>query len=243
MLMPSLTDIGMSLDDFERLVRARRSVRNFKADPLSEDLLDRLLDAARWAPSGYNLQPTHFFVVSDSAIKPALRTACLNQRQIEEAPATVLFLGDRRAARDNFQEILEAEEAGGGMHPSYRKSLEKVVPLAFHTGPLGLGWLWKATLPALRRLALPTPELPAVHRRFWLAKQVSLSAMVFMLCATAAGLGTCPMEGFDEARVKKVLGIPAHMLVVMVIPVGFPAEDKLVRSRLPLSARVHRNGW
>ncbi len=241
--MAPLTDIGMSLDEFEQLVRARRSIRNFRPDPLPADLLDRLLDAARWAPSGYNLQPTHFVVVTDPALKPALRRACMDQRQIEEAPATIVFLGDRRVAANNFREMLQAEEAAGGMHPSYRKSLEKFVPLAFDTGPLGLGWLWKATLPALRRLALPTPELPAVHRRFWLAKQVSLCAMVFMLAATAAGLGTCPMEGFDEARVKKVLGIPVHLVVVMVIPVGFPADDKLLRSRLPLGACMHRNRW
>ena len=129
------------------------------------------------------------------------------------------------------------------MHPKYRASLEKFVPLAFHTGPVGFGWLWKATLPAVRRMGLPTPELPAIHRRYWLAKQVSLSVMVFMLAAAAAGLGTCPMEGFDESRVKKLLGIPAHMLVVMVVPVGFSADIEPKRTRLPLEKIIHRNGW
>jgi len=37
-----------------------------------------------------------------------------------------------------------------------------------------------------------------VHRRYWLAKQAGLSAMSFMLAATAAGLATCPMEGFSD---------------------------------------------
>jgi nitroreductase len=90
---------------------------------------------------------------------------------------------------------------------------------------------------------MPTPELPAIHRRFWLAKQVSLSAMVFMLAATAAGLGTCPMEGFDEARVKKILKIPSYMIVVVVIPVGYSADGELKRSRIPLGSIVHREGW
>jgi nitroreductase len=233
----------MSLEVFEKLARERRSVRTFRPDPLPEGMIERLLDAARWAPSGYNLQPTHFYVVTDPALKPALRVACMDQRQIEEAPATILFLGDRRVVANNFREMIRTEEELGALHPKYRASLEKYVPLAFDTGPLGIGWLWKATLPSVRRMAFPTPELPAIHRRFWLAKQVSLAAMVFMLAATAAGLGTCPMEGFDEARVKKVLGIPAHMLVVMVVPLGYSADGELRRSRFPLSAFAHWNQW
>jgi nitroreductase len=139
--------------------------------------------------------------------------------------------------------MMEHEAEAGALHPKYKASLEKFVPLAFGTGPAGIGWLWKATLPGLRRVALPTPELPAVHRRYWLAKQVSLSAMVFMLAATAAGLGTCPMEGFDEARVRKILRIPAYIVVVVVIPVGYSADGEVKRSRMPLERFVHEDGW
>jgi nitroreductase len=138
---------------------------------------------------------------------------------------------------------MEHEEQAGAMHPKYKQSLEKFVPLAFHTGPAGLGWLWKATLPPVRRIGAPTPELPAIHRRYWLAKQVSLSAMVFMLAATAAGLGTCPMEGFDERRVKRLLKIPSHMVVVMIVPVGYSADGPQKRTRIPLEKLTHRNGW
>jgi nitroreductase len=233
----------MHFDDFEKLVRARRAVRKFKSDPLPEGTLDRLLDAARWAPSGYNLQPTHFVVITDPRIKARVRIACMGQRQIEEAPATVVFAGDRRVVSNNFRKMMQHEEEAGALHPGYKASLEKFVPLAFKTGPAGIGWLWKATLPRLRRVAMPTPELPAIHRRFWLAKQVSLSAMVFMLAATAAGLGTCPMEGFDEARVRKILGIPAYMVLVVIIPVGYSADGALKRSRIPLGHIVHREHW
>ena len=59
-------------------------------------LLDELLEAARWAPSGFNLQPTHFVVVTDPAAKAKLCPACMKQRQVLEAGATVVFTGDRR---------------------------------------------------------------------------------------------------------------------------------------------------
>jgi len=54
-----------------------------------------------------------------------------------------------------------------------------------------------------------------------LAKQVSLAAMNFMLAAASGGLGTCPMEGFDESRVKKILGIGREKVVVLMMPVGY----------------------
>jgi nitroreductase len=233
----------MNLDAFEQLARARRAVRSFKSDALPEGLLERVLDATRWAPSGYNLQPTHFVTVTDPSLKAELRKACMDQKQIEQAPATVVFLGDRRVALNHFRLMLQHEEEAGALHPKHKQALEKYVPLAFHTGPAGLGWLCKGALLPMIRLATPTPELPAIHRRYWLAKQVSLSAMVFMLAAAAAGLGTCPMEGFDEGRVKRLLRIPAHLVVVLVVPVGFSADGEQKRTRLPLEKLIHRNGW
>ena len=63
------------------------------------------------------------------------------------------------------------------------------------------------------------------------------------LAATAAGLGTCPMEGFDESRVRKILQIPAYMVVVVIIPVGYSADGATKRSRMPLKGFVHEDGW
>lgn len=231
------------LDNFEHIARTRRAVRKFLPDPLPPGILDRLLDAARWAPSGYNLQPAHFIVVEDAEQKKKLRAACMDQKQITEAPASVVFVGDRDVLQNNFHAMMEHEEKAGAMNEGYKKALHKFVPLAFGTGPVGIGWMWKATLPPLLRLGMATPELPAVYRRYWVAKQVMLSAMNFMLAATAAGLGTCPMEGFDEGRVKKALGIPRKMVVVLVVPVGTPAPGSNKKSRLPLERHVHRDGW
>ena len=79
--------------------------------------------------------------------------------------------------------------------------------------------------------------------RNWLTKQVMLAAMNFMLAASAAGLGTVPMEGFDESRVKALLGIPARHVVPVLVPVGVAADGELRKSRLPLDEMVHRNRW
>lgn len=233
----------MNLEQFDALARSRRSMRRFRPDPVDPALLERLLDIAHWAPSGYNLQPTHFVLVTDARRKQALHRACLNQRQVIEAPATVVFTGDRRVVEHNFAQVLAAERQAGAINADYEKTMHRFVTLAFGTGPVGLGWLWKATLAPLLGWVSPVPEIPAVRRSRWLAKQVSLTAMQFMLAAEAAGLATVPMEGFSQRGVRRALGIPRWHEVVLVVPVGYAASVGLKKTRLPLARMLHRDGW
>ena len=234
---------GRALEEFEALARSRRATRHFRADPLPGGLLERLVEVARWAPSGYNLQPTHFVLVTDPAVRAALCPACMGQVQVREAPAVVVFTGDRRVARNNFADMLRAEREAGSITTRYEMLLRRVVPLSFGHAPAGLGWVWKAGLVPLLRLFFPIPSLPAVHKRYWVTKQVMLCAMQFMLAATAAGLATLPMEGFDEGRVRRVLRIPRSHVVPVVVAVGYPLPQDAKKTRLPLERFVHRERW
>jgi nitroreductase len=235
----------ITLDAFESLTKSGRAVRNFRPDPLPPGLLDRLIDIARWSPSGYNLQPTHFVLVTDPAVKSKLLPACLKQRQIADAPAVVVITGDRRVATHNFQDVLAMEKSLGCIDEKYEKLLRKIMPLVFGTGPLGLSWLAKAAAAPILGLVTPTPSIPAVFKRFWLTKQTMLCAMTLMLAASSAGLATLPMEAFDENRVRRVLGIPRSHIVSVVIAIGYAAgtDSQLKKSRLPLERFIHRNGW
>ncbi|MCW2763688.1 MAG: nitroreductase [Marmoricola sp.] len=228
---------------FDKLVRARRATRHFRPDLVPADLLERIVDTARWAPSGYNLQPTHFVVVTDPAVRESLYAACLNQNPVREAPALIVITGDRNVARNHLEQTLEQERVAGAIKPAYESLLRRVVPLAFHRGPLGLGWLWKATLLPIVRIFRPIPELPAVHLRFWLAKQTALCGMNVMLATEAAGLASLPMEGFDERRVRRVLHIPGTHVVALIIAIGIPSDAPGTKSRLPLAQVLHHNRW
>ena len=55
----------MEFDEFLKLVRKRRSIRKFKPDSIPEDHVEKILEAARWAPSGANGQPWEFIVIKD----------------------------------------------------------------------------------------------------------------------------------------------------------------------------------
>jgi len=54
---------------------------------------------------------------------------------------------------------------------------------------------------------------------------VSASIQNLMLVATAKGLGTCWVGGFDENKVKEILNLPNHLRPIVILPVGYPDED------------------
>ena len=59
----------MSYNSFLELVKKRRSVRRFKPDPVPDEDIEKIIDAARWAPSGFNTQPWEFVVVREKELK------------------------------------------------------------------------------------------------------------------------------------------------------------------------------
>jgi nitroreductase len=64
------------------------------------------------------------------------------------------------------------------------------------------------------------------------------------LAAVELGLGTCWIGHFDEAEVKKILGIPDAIHVVELMPLGYPANPSTVeKNRLPLSNIVKYEHW
>lgn len=79
--------------DFYEVIRTRRSIRSYKPDPIPEEVLMRILDAARIAPSGSNRQPWKFIVVKDEELRKRLAAACHNQTFIAEAPVIIVACG------------------------------------------------------------------------------------------------------------------------------------------------------
>ena len=79
--------------DVYEAIRSRTSVRSYRSDPIEEDKLERILDAARLAPSGKNGQPWRFIVIKDQDTKEKLVPACRNQAFLGEAPVVIAACG------------------------------------------------------------------------------------------------------------------------------------------------------
>lgn len=82
------------MDVFEA-IKSRRSVRAFTREDVSEEEVEKLIDAARWAPSAGNIQPWEFIVVRKPEIKRRLSIAALHQAFIEEAPVVIVVCANQ----------------------------------------------------------------------------------------------------------------------------------------------------
>jgi nitroreductase len=56
-------------------IKSRRAVRAFRPDPVLKEILEAIVDAGNWAPSGGNRQPWRFVIVEDSTMRHRLRDA------------------------------------------------------------------------------------------------------------------------------------------------------------------------
>ncbi|MBS1264170.1 MAG: Coenzyme F420:L-glutamate ligase [Methanonatronarchaeales archaeon] len=87
--------------DLLEAVHTRRSVRAFRDEPVPGELLERVLDAARQAPTAGNLQAWSVAVVEDAGTQEGLAMAALGQGHVAGAPVDLVFVadGERSAAK------------------------------------------------------------------------------------------------------------------------------------------------
>lgn len=81
--------------DFTEVIRTRRSIRSYSDQPVPEDALKRVLEAAHVAPSANNTQPWHYIVVRDTEKRQALAQLSANQDFVAEAPVVIVCVGKR----------------------------------------------------------------------------------------------------------------------------------------------------
>lgn len=76
-------------------IRTRRTVRNFKPNPVPESLIHKILQAGRWAPSSSNTQPWHFIVVKDREMLKTIGGITTQGTFLADAPmAIAIVMGD-----------------------------------------------------------------------------------------------------------------------------------------------------
>ena len=82
------------------LAKARRSVRRYRPDPVPNELVEQVLEAARWAPSGMNMQPWEFVIVTDEELRRQGGQHAvfygMRSQQAHEAPVVIAVCSHRR---------------------------------------------------------------------------------------------------------------------------------------------------
>jgi nitroreductase len=215
-----LEEAGMGCDFYEA-VETRRSVRAYLPDPVPQEALDRCLDAARKAASSSNLQHWEFVIIRDPELRKEANAICLDQRGPAQAPLLVAVVAHMDTWKRTSRFMLDTLRQRGIVRPSQELYWGKQVPLLYTQGPFGaLGLVRKA---AARILSLfrPTPTfMSRCDLRVLANKSTALAAATFMLALRAEGYDTCPMEGFDPWRAKRLLNLGPGAEVCMFLSVG-----------------------
>jgi nitroreductase len=203
-------------------METRRSVRKYTREPVPRPVIEKALHAALLAPNTSNLQPWEMYWVTNPEKKAQLVKACLSQSSAATAAELVVFVARTDTWRRNRELVLETLNQGGSPPQPMVDYYKKIVPLFYAHGWWDALGLLKSILFPIVGLFRPVPRGPfsTPALKATLSKTVALASENFMLAITAQGYSTCPMEGFDEWRVKKILGLGGSSTIVMVISVG-----------------------
>lgn len=225
-----------SWTEFSKVIGSRRSVRVYDETVVPETVVRNAIDAGLIAPTSSNLQQTEFYWVRNPDKKEKLVDACLGQPAARTAKELVVIVARTNTWRRNSIDVINQLRAAGAPK-SALSYYEKIVPLAYNNGPFGVMGLVKRLVFTFKGLREPTPREPKSYAdiRVWAHKSAALAAENFMLAVTAQGFDTCPMEGHDSSRVKKILGLGCGAEICMVVSVGKRAAGGVYgpRMRLP----------
>ncbi len=226
---------------FDRIIRSRRSVRVYQDESMPQEVMDHALDWALLAPTSSNLQCWEFHHVKSEDKKNLLVKACLGQSAARTASALVVAVARTKTwPKINKMMLEEFDKQGDKVPKIARTYYEKIVPLFYGQGFLGIKGFFKRIMFFSRGLFSPTPRGPKsqADMRVWSVKTTALACENFMLGMTAQGYDTCPMEGFDEVRVKKLLNLASDAEVVMVIGCGKRAENGVYAQQLRFDKKL-----
>jgi nitroreductase len=115
-------------------VTTRRSIRKFRPDPLPEGALERILAAAKAAPSAGNLQARDFFVAADAERKARFVEAALSQKFVAEAAVAIVVCA-------NYERIAKYGERGTDLY-CLQDAAASVQNMLLTAVELGLGACW-----------------------------------------------------------------------------------------------------
>lgn len=208
--------------EFEKIVHNRRSVRIFTDEKIPPEVVHKVLDWGLLAPNSSNLQAWEFYWVKDPSKKAALVEALLSQPAARTAQELIVAVAKRKTWKRVSQEMLKKFNSTPDVPKAAKDYYGKIVPLAYTIGPFGLLGVLKKISLTLIGFTRPIPREPTsvADMRVWAVKSTALACENIMLGFSAMGFDSCPMEGYDSSRVKKVLGLGCGDEVVMVIGAG-----------------------
>lgn len=201
----------MDYDSFLELAKNRRTIRRFRPDPVPDDSIDKIIEAARWAPSGFNMQPWEFVVIRDGELRKSITGWIQEYHKLIMKTETV---------REEWQRV------------PYHKSLDP--ELDYKNAPVYILLLGDTRL----NEGLPTSmKYDAERLQSILTSSLANAYLYMALAAETLGLASewvsSVAVAYPHCMTKALLGIPPEMRIYDMMAVGYPAyrltSKKLLR--------------
>ncbi|MFV7236869.1 MULTISPECIES: nitroreductase family protein [Flavobacterium] len=225
-------------------IKYRRSVRVFKNEPIDAQKVTECIELATLAATSSNMQLWEFYhIVSPETIQK-LTAASFDQNAAKTAQQMVIVVARKDLWRKRVQSNIDYLKSLYGDKPesSYSKRekfalnyYQKIIPTLYFDF---LGIFGMIKFIAFQIIGLFKPiyrEARQSDMRIVAHKSAGLAAQNFMISMAAINYDTCPMEGFDSLRIKKILHLPASSEINMIIGCGLREEQGVYgeRFRIP----------
>ncbi len=200
----------MDYTELLALLKTRRSVRAFTADPVPDESVDKIIEAARWAPSGANSQPWEFVVIRGQETKDRLAAIVRDQMEL-----------GHKAELTRLPELRWPSAARPVSDPAWKSAPVLILVCG---DP---------------RVSKSFPLLTYLERgQSHFVSGLAGAFLQMTLAATSLGLGchwvSAVGTGYCSALIKELLGIPEDFVIYDMMAVGHPAMQpapRLVRER------------
>lgn len=228
---------------FDELLQYRRSVRKYDSTkPIETIIVKQCIENATLAPNSSNMQLWEFHhIISPEKLK-ALSYNCFDQSAAKTAQQMVvvvvrkdLWHKRRKAHITYLTELFGEKEEYSNREKMALNYYKKVIPLAYFDFLGIIGYLKYAIFWLIGLIRPIYRQARNSDMRIVTHKSAGLAAQTFMLSMADQGYDTCPMEGIDSLRIKKMLHLPFSAEINMVIACGIRLPDGVYgdRYRIP----------
>jgi len=223
---------------FREIVESRRSIRLFEPTPIPEGVIQGALDLALLAPNSSNLQPWEFYWIQDPQKKQKIVEACFSQAAAATAAELVVCVARTATWKKHCSfmkdQLTRAEQEGVRIPKAAWLYYEKTAPFMYTQGFLSIFGICKWIFLSVLGCFKPVPREPMSQKdmTLWATKTTALACEHFMLALRAQGFDSCPMEGMDSLRVRKILKLPRDASVPMIIACGKRRAEGITLPRI-----------
>lgn len=228
--------ISLDKKEFIKVIESRRSVRIYDKTKVKESDMMQCLELALLSPNSSNLQPWEFYWVKDPNKKNKLIDYCLGQPAAKTAQELIVCVARPDHWKLNTKSMLDMFK-DKDLPDAVSTYYKKIVPLAYNQGFLGLfGIIKKISIFFIGlRKSIPREPTSINDMKIWAHKSTALACQTLMLALRAFGYDSCPMEGIDSFRIKKMLKLPKKAQICMVISAGKRAHNGVYGKRFRLN--------